>query len=148
MAGIVDGEGSLSIVKVVNNHMRGNRLICNTVYRVEIAIVSSTVDLLTWIKSVFGGSVDRIDNKHNHIWRWKISTENSTAFLFSIRPFLKLKGDQADLIIEYLQKYRRFNTGRVKVSEENNKLRDDLYWRLRKLHTRSGRPKNDCRHTP
>ena len=133
LAGLIDGEGCITVVRrqPPAAHIRYT-------YQLQLTIVSSTVKLLRWIENRFGGKIDRIDNRHNHIWRWKCSVDEAATILRLCLPYLVLKRRQA-IIALYFYEYCRMRS-RWDAQSPLLALRERVYWCLRKLHTRKGRP--------
>lgn len=138
LAGLIDGEGCIAIVRrqPIGANIRYT-------YQLQLTIVSSTVKLLKWVEKHFGGKVDRIDNRHNHIWRWKCTVDEGAAILRILLPYLVLKRRQA-IIALYFYKFCRMRA-HWEVTPILIELRERVYWCLRSMHKRKGRTPGVCR---
>jgi|SRR5882762_796459 len=127
-AGIIDGEGSI----VLN---RGQRIAPKTgtkyyqyVYRVSV--VNTDIRLIEWLHKTFGGSLlplKKTGKRHKKTYLWHITkTQTIVEFLNIVAPFLKMKQEQAHLMLEYLQNYYVTDT----------MLRDSYYWKFKELNKR------------
>ncbi|KOR25638.1 LAGLIDADG family homing endonuclease [Clostridium sp. L74] len=102
IAGIIDGEGSIMLLKFHNNQFSSP---C-------ISISSTTIELLEWIKSITKiGTI-----KYN----------NAINFLIQIEPYLVIKNkkERARLIIE---KYKCVTPRNGKYSNEMIKAKEEFY---------------------
>ena len=135
MAGIIDGEGSIALVR-----HPGNRI-----FRMEFVIVQSqSPKLPKWIQSHFGGRIDRIDNKHNHIWRWAAHPDVQANTLRHCLPYLVLKKRQAILLLYYYERCRQRSYFRLPEEIPIQRMR--IWNALNRLHARKGR-KRQCLQT-
>lgn len=95
LAGIIDGEGSILIVK---GSLKG-RVTWNS----SISIANSSLDLLEWIQSVFGGALRHTRTpmgKKFYILEW--TNDRGREIALAIKPYIKLKYVQCSLFLEYL----------------------------------------------
>jgi hypothetical protein len=88
MAGIVDGEGCLSI------HMQGERP-----ESPRITVGNNHDGLIRWIIEHFGVNDTYYEKKRHHLWR--ISGIAAIEFLKLVYPYLIVKKDQATLMLGY-----------------------------------------------
>ena len=100
LAGIIDGEGSIFIMK---QHRKDRERDTNYILRV---VVSSTDPYMaTECHNLVGGPVIseiRDDRKNNsNTLRWALNGKKASSFLVSILPYLKVKMKQANLAIEF-----------------------------------------------
>jgi hypothetical protein len=95
MAGLIDGEGSISI----------NRAQCYGKYgMVSLSVSSTDRELLEWIKSVFGGCIvthKKYKDNHSQSWTWRAKGPAAIAMLRGVRRYLKInrKKERTDLIV-------------------------------------------------
>jgi hypothetical protein len=100
-AGLIDGEGYLGI-----SHVKGADTYA---IRVQVAMVTKGSSILTAMKSQWGG---RITHRPPETERnapkdvWVLDGESAFRFLVPVRPFLLLKGDQADCLIQLWESIR------------------------------------------
>jgi LAGLIDADG-like domain len=93
LAGIIDGEGSL-VLRNNGTHRFGRAL----------QIGNTSLPLLEWIQSRFGGTVSfekRPNPKHKPIYRWFAAADDIDAILEAVLPFLLVKTQQAHLLLAY-----------------------------------------------
>jgi hypothetical protein len=127
-AGIIDGEGSILILRGVGYNRKGEpykRYGC----RVSVSMTDKLVP--EWLHKNFGGSFYFRQMKgawkDQHIWM--ITNRNVRLFIAAIKPFLKTKSKQADLVLEYLDH----------VQENNPEYRELMVGRMKELN-RKGKP--------
>jgi len=92
-AGFFDGEGS-----VVRYPQRNHKS-----FKVHVAIYQSSLPVLEWFVQTFGGIV----HLHNYNagrtkdhWRWNLHGYKALEFLRIIRPYLRVKGEHVDEILQ------------------------------------------------
>ena len=96
LAGFVDGEGSIGI----NANDRGTSRVC---YDSRFVVTNTNKEVLDIFKSVFGGSVGarkKISGR-KPVWTWSTSNKLAVNALRLLRPYLRIKRYQADLIFEW-----------------------------------------------
>lgn len=103
VAGIMDGDGSFSIIK--------HKTVANPLYYPFLQFVSWKKEVIDLLKSEFGGSVTktapciRKDGSLGHImYRWRIrSHDNVRPVLDKIIPFLKIKAERALFLLRFIE---------------------------------------------
>lgn len=96
-AGIIDGEGCVGLGRSVDKAGRAY-------FYTRVTVVNTDARLINWMFSKFGGSVYNHSNgkNHRHMFKWGLwGTDAVVSFLRLIRPHLKLKQSQADVIFSY-----------------------------------------------
>jgi hypothetical protein len=136
LAGLIDGEGCISINKRVNNY--GNNGRNNYVqYNFRISITNTSLKLMKYLIEHFGGVyyTKRSNNDNN----WKASYEwrpkgkgNNEKVLLSILPYLVVKWGQANIGLQY-----------VRLPEQDPKSRDDLFQQIRLLNLKGSPPETN-----
>lgn len=146
-AGIIDGEGCISIGKrsrVRHNNLGHNQYENGIVerkdsyyldYKLNIIVVQKERILCDWLKGNFGGSIgivrrdrpDRIDT----YYRWVIGTNQSTQLLKKIKFYLVIKRQQAEDAIEF-GKHMNRNLYKY-ITPEKLAFREKYYQRLKKI---------------
>lgn len=129
VAGIIDGEGSISIT--------GKRTISEKgtpywVFDVEVGAYNTAPPLLVWLKQHFGGEYaprKPQTGQRKPCYRWRL-IDNGTRqqFLTAVLPYLVIKGEQARIVLKYLS-----------LPRINPKRRLELYRKIRTLNARSPR---------
>ena len=127
IAGFFDGEGYIGIVM---NH--GLRLI--------VSITNTKVEILYWLKDLFGGSVcngQRPSQNQKPIYVWTIVSREAAIFIYRIQPYLRLKEEQSELGLEF-QRTKNWggNNSRHPVSEETSEYRNFLRAKIMELNKR------------
>lgn len=149
MAGILDGEGCLSI----GNHS-GNRKNGDKHFQVNIAISSTDEVLITWIVETFGGykgiytPKQMSRNGRKQVYRWQCSGDRLTQICEITLPYLIIKKRQAEILIEMRSTFRDAHNQKGKwqvqrVPEEILIRRKELFDEIRTLHNRNYSYKND-----
>ena len=146
MAGIVDGEGTITIIKCWNKKNQ------KSYFGVYLNISNTNKNLINWLKKSFGGYIYKIKVPNpkpnwNDIYRWQIYRQsNLIKILEKIKPYLKIKKRHAEIVLEFIKLfdskfflYERYKNGQIKkriVDNEIEKKRDILYQELKKLNFR------------
>lgn len=96
-AGFFDGEGSINIIKGTNG--KGT-----SYYALSVEVAQVDPRPLQYLKENWGGTVRVVDSKNpnwNVAYRWTIRSKAAESFLRDIRPWLRVKGEQADIALEF-----------------------------------------------
>ena len=129
LAGIFDGEGCVGYYK-----RKGNR---NKYSFLTIVMISqSDARLMTWLRNTLGmGTVYSRPGKKNFEYHWETNKKADVIdFLTAIQPYLILKGEQVNLILEHLnnegpEPFKKGTvtpeiiTERIRISEELKALK-------------------------
>ncbi|HVW99268.1 MAG TPA: hypothetical protein VHA52_02340 [Candidatus Babeliaceae bacterium] len=99
LAGLIDSEGCFRIKKW-KPHNKPNH-----VYNISVEIGNTKLPILPWLVERFGGSVVFIPAKANKkaSATWTLSAASLYKILPKIRPFLFIKKDVCDKLIEFQQ---------------------------------------------
>ncbi len=98
LAGIVDGEGCLSL-------RRGKK----TSYALRLTVVSTCRPLISWIKLKVGGNlysrnIRHINSNTKDYWVWCTGNQDIIeAITITIQPYLIVKRAQAKLVLLYIK---------------------------------------------
>jgi hypothetical protein len=135
-AGFIDGEGCLAITSRRKPEGRA------TYY--ETLMVVSQIDPapLRELQAAFGGSIHILHTEYRirKAWRpahrWHLSGTRLRACLQSLRPYLRVKAAQADLMLEFFEVLdrTRVNYGRAGMPDSAETLRRSYYDRLKQMH--------------
>lgn len=91
-AGIIDGEGSVSVSRKLNRKGQAN-------YSVTVIVSMTDSDVPLWLLATFGGYYRVNPRKRRPTWKplhmWWVSGPDAAVFLKGIIPFLKLKAFRA-----------------------------------------------------
>jgi hypothetical protein len=131
IAGIIDGDGSLSLCKKQESNAK------NPLYFPMIQFSKATPILPNLLQSLFGGSVmtKKRESRNLQEVRWKL--EKSTQcryFLESVVSLLKIKYEQGEELIDYIDNYVG---GRgIRLSVEDLIMREKKHQRIKNLNAK------------
>jgi len=126
LAGIIDGEGTVTLMK----HHK-NETPCPSV-----SVANNNLELLKWIKSVFGGVISSKKKRlphHNESYAWAIMQDRAIRFLNEIKQYLIIKKPQAELIT---RSYKAVTHRAGKYTPEMLRKKNELVAEIRKLNQR------------
>lgn len=133
-AGIVDGEGCVGIYLVKRQSLSA-----------LVRVTMTDHQIPEWLERSFGGRIryEERPRPHRDIAIWTISGQEAAGFCSAIRPFLRGKHRQADLICELFSDERyslntasSYGGGRARLSDEQIALREDYAERSHALNAR------------
>ncbi len=136
LAGLIDGEGTISIGYCYRNHKSGRKR-----YHKAIMSISNTdYRLIEWIKNLFGGyvGVKKYEGKtYKTIYRWSIDGTNIDNILKSVSPYLIIKREQAFLVLE-LRKTLILGNNQYgsRITDELTEKRENFREKILKLNKR------------
>ena len=135
MAGVLDGEGCLSI----NSEDRGQT------YYPQIRVTQTKLDWLEEFAESWGGAVHpkpRYRSGSALAWKWQIYGDNMAKLLNAVYPYLRLKGEQAELLLQLQDRIdSRSGMKGNSLTKDEIEIRRGLYKRCIRLN-RTG-PRND-----
>ncbi len=106
LAGLIDGEGSIEIRKIKNEHSNGG-----VYYRPRIRVAVVDKYIIQWLKDSFGGYiyVQRNSEKHNN-WKdaycWVVANQKLVGgILEKIYPYLRIKKESAIILKRFLKTF-------------------------------------------
>lgn len=132
IAGIVDGEGCLTI------RLASGPGSINPSHNIKLTIGNTDPALMVWLIKTIGGTYRarpwKKRQKHHKLpYDWDLYGSNLEALLRAIQPFLQLKKQQADLLLELAALKRTRNRPLSDTHVEKNKT---LLGRIRVLNQR------------
>lgn len=136
LAAMIDGEGSISLHKQRPKHREN----WSWSYTVIVQITNTDRRLIDWLSDTFAGYVNfRSMREVNPRWKdrygWFACSSYGYHVLKLARPYLKLKGEQADLVTEFYEgNYNLRAPSRAKISDEENERRARIAARLHELN--------------
>jgi len=101
-AGIVDGEGTIAIIRQTDN-----RYNCRTNYNIRISVGSTDECLIQWLQIQFGGNIrHRKAKKENHkpLSEWYITGEPVGNIIEKLYPYLLIKLAQARVVLSFIHR--------------------------------------------
>lgn len=129
LAGLVDGEGCLTITRQRN--VNGNRDEVPYHYKTTINIAMTSERIMKWLVSEVGGVYY---HRHSDSPKWKDAYcwhpsghNNVERFLLGILPYLVIKHEQARLLLEFV---------RLPYKSKQPKVRQQLWEQCRILNQR------------
>lgn len=130
VAGLMDGEGSLSIKR----KMRSGRINYQLWVACGMSSRKENIDVLQEIQKTFGGNLCFSKPKGNRIGvvHWAIVSQQALAFLKIIKPYIKIKRKQLELLIEFQTKF--VSRKGKKKDLEKFKQQEIYFSELRKLN--------------
>lgn len=129
-AGIIDGEGCIRII---------HRKTGKQGWSMNVEVCTTDPRLMMWLKDHFEGAIRRSPRFGNRkdAYAWKLSIRKAALFLQAIRPFLLIKGEQADLAIAFSRIIQLKQKGvDYRLSAEKNAERQAIYDRVKVLNFR------------
>ena len=126
MAGILDGEGSISILK------SGQRKDGLAFWKLVIQVTSASQELIDWIYSTFGGYkyIEEHKDRRRTYYKWMLLCRHASDFLTYLLPHLKVKKRQAQIGIQFQTSVLPPTGSSGKRTEEvylfQTKLREEL----------------------
>ena len=116
MAGFVDGEGTVTIVKQI----RRNRP--SPTYHAYARIDNTDKHSLSIFATYYGGKIylkkekrrDLMGNKWADAYTWQCPVSTTRRFLTDLLPFLRLKNKQAEIVLQFIDNKNAFARGKRK----------------------------------
>lgn len=127
IGGLIDADGSIGIYRTRSESEKYNA----ENYYLRLIITNNSVALMDWLKQSLGGGVDprRIQSeRHSETYNWHCTQFHAAAIIRQCRASLKVKADQADVALEFIDGFTN-QTGRRGMSPEVREQRRG-YWRL------------------
>ena len=111
IAGFVDGEGTISF------HRKSKQNQISETPRVTpwVSIANNDLIVLKWIQSEYGGHVSkgrRRQPQHKVGYQWQLTGIAALYFILDIYLWLKIKTDQAQIVLRYLYEHPLKKIGR------------------------------------
>jgi hypothetical protein len=98
-AGIIDGEGSIQIVK-----HNDPSCIVGYKYWLNVTVGMTDPQAVTHLHEMFGGNFSQL-TRHTKggriVYRWSITTRAAAALLIILHPYLKVKKEQAEIAAKF-----------------------------------------------
>jgi hypothetical protein len=137
-AGIMDGEGHISLFKSVSsNCTRGYR------HRTVIVLTNTYLPLVKLFQSWFGGCISIQKNHYlarKTCYQWRPTClDDQCNFLKQISPYLFIKRKQAEICLDFLENGGRGYMG-YRVSDDEFNRRENLCLKIQRLNLRGAEP--------
>lgn len=141
VAGIIDGEGTIFISKGKPAKER-----VTPTYVGCLRVGNTDKRLIDFLHVTFGegGVHERKMSATNanwkNCWMWAVTGPAAARAVRAVRPYLRLKGAQADLLLEFVDGFLSFERiGRFGVSPEEETRRENLRQLIRELNRKGPR---------
>lgn len=134
LAGFVDGEGTLTITRHTRKDRPGYKR-----FNLRVAVYNTNFTVLNFLQNIFGGTIMVAERENN--WKPQGQLAWSEAqiieILQAIRPYLIIKGEQADILLAMQETKMPASKGRRNgQSAEVIALRNEAYCKLKILNKR------------
>jgi hypothetical protein len=131
-AGFIDGEGHMG-VHVINDRRGATDVARRQRLAVRIVVGQCNHEPLDFLATLFGGSI-RLRNQRTSTnreqWVWELGTANKVAAaICRLRPYLRVKGDEADGLLAICQRMAAWPRG-TRLTEQEIEARNELAQRL------------------
>ena len=132
-AGIIDGEGSIQIRRVIGKNGE-----VSPRYDLTVKVSNTNPKMIEFLSVTFGGRSmleSMRGGKHRPVYRWNLVGERCQWFLKIIKPYMVCKQDQVDLAILFRSSFivRNRNPRRV-LDQKIIEFRHDCYLKMKELH--------------
>jgi len=133
IAAVLDAEGTLSI-----GCKHGG-----SSYRPVVGVSQSNYGWLEGMQKLWGGEVYPNHDKRPRnalMWRWYITGDDMVNLLSVVKPYLRLKNEQAELLLELERRIRSFQRlSGAPIPKEELSRRRELYRRCHLLNQKGPR---------
>ena len=130
-AGFFDGEGSV----ILEYHTSARQ---KSWWRVTATVGQNDRRPLDLLADRWGGVVSERSLPHGLFYEWRIHTRQAAQFLRDIRPWLIVKAEQTDILLEFQSKIGK-SPGVKGLPDYERERRLDLSKRLRLVKAQKGR---------
>ncbi len=133
IAGFVDGEGCIGVNRVKAKTVKSNG---GYTYKVRLRVSNTNKEIIEWLYKSFGGSfyVSRRENNlnknHKVAYDWAIADQKAKIFLEKIKPYLKIKKEQAEIAIKVAKLKDRQRSGQIVKGFQGVKGKKKSDWEL------------------
>lgn len=140
IAGFIDGEGCLHIGK-----RKSGGIHKTNGYFIKITISNTNLSILEWIKSIYGGHIQKIKKggKCKDGYQLHFNTQCAINLLDDIQPYLRIKIEQANILREFSELRKVFpkrslitGQGSLPSSSEYLGLQEKCYQKNKELNKR------------
>jgi hypothetical protein len=130
IAGIIDGEGTITILKNRDNRNRSGYC-----YRQVVQVANTNRDVIEWLRQTTGLGYVAVCNGNNgrKFYAWRIHGKDASKLLPIILPCLKIKRKNAELLLEY-QKIMRPHRQRRYMGKDELEHAEKLFEEIKKLN--------------
>lgn len=135
-AGVIDGEGTIGVWRERRaKNSSGYR------YRVAMEVSNTNEKLIDWLQQRFGGFKAIVNAEREgckRLWKWRSTTSVVLEIVKQLLPYLVLKQEQAELVIEFCELQRKYDQ-RPGKRQDGDALREyEALWERGKTLNRRG----------
>lgn len=131
LAGIIDGEGCLTIGKTMR---KSDRSVSPT-YASNLNVTNNNLELMNFLKENFVGRVYRKGNTKSYVW---FARNNDTTWILeNVLPFLIVKKEQAKILLEFRKTFVQGWHGMKMVPKEFIEVRESCWIAIKELNKKS-----------
>lgn len=135
LAGLLDGEGTVGISSVRSARAK------NPSHFPHLMIANCYEPVMRWLERDIGGKVDIHTPSTNQphwrtSYRWRLHGQNAEAFLRSVRPYLRIKHEQADVVLAMSEIRGKNHVPHGTLTGEQVELREGFKRRINELNRR------------
>ena len=129
-AGIIDGEGSISIVRIAPKRGR-----VSPAFDIDISVAMTDDVAVRWLYITFGGCFSTFQPKnlaYRKSYRWHLYGSLPDAFLKKIQPFIKVKAPQVAIALALRRsisetRYKGSHRLNVAIVQDREKLCQEMH---------------------
>ncbi len=127
LAGIVDGEGCINIVK----YHKDNRYR----YRLQLRVTNTNKELVDWIKDRCGGWItSRSRGSQRVVYEWVVTDQQAEYILEGMIDYLIIKRDRANIALDFRATYGKSQYRQGGLNQETIDMRDAMKEAISKLN--------------
>lgn len=127
IAGIVDGEGTVTLVRKHRNE----------VHSPEVSVASTSHQLIIWLKNIIGAGVvcskQKRSSRHRAAFTFKLRGNKALKLLCEIQKWLIIKRPHCELI---LNNYKKLTPRNGRYTENMLRHKMELVAQIKKLNSR------------
>lgn len=131
VAGIVDGEGCISIFRS-RKQAKSGRYQWLT-HQLVLTVANLDINLLNSLREAYGGGLHGVRYPDPH--QWSVTGEAAEEVIRLIKPWLIVKAEQAKLALEFQEAGRGRSYG-YKRPPELTEFREDMWIRMKEQNQR------------
>lgn len=136
-AGIIDGEGSLGITEVARRPRPERPNAQGVQHRIYLAVTMVDAACPLLLCEMFGGHVGTYQyNEHRPQIRWSLSGSRAADCCEALMPYLRLKRQQAELVIRFQREIRGGHRGARRVTQDELAARRAMVVESKALNAR------------
>ncbi len=138
IAGLLDGEGSLMIMRQLPTSRKSGNV--STQYLMRVSMTNTDEGIIRWLHSTCGGLLTKPSKSRGPndkpVWHWRITSKAALDLVHDLRPFLRIKATQAWLMLEAAAQFTQRAGGYGKVPVEELALREGYALAMQHLNAR------------